>query len=559
MGRRPPFRTFHSAVQPLPRALAAVLAAALGAALAAVPAVGQAVAGRVTSQDDGRPVQGAFVVLFGEAGARESAVITDLDGRYLLRAGRPGRYALQVERIGFETVRSPLLELGTATAEYAFVVATRAIALPAITVELAGRGCARMGEGPEVQALWDEIRKALDVARWADEAAGVRYVLVRHEREVDMRHERLFAERRAPHVGSAVQPYTVSRPAAELVRDGFVAQDGRDLILYAPDAGVLLSDEFLDAYCFSLVRGQAGEAGLRFAPMRRRRAADVTGVLWVDRSTAELRRLQYGYTSLPGDLAQHAAGGAMQFRRLPGGLWIVDQWHIRGPLVQRAGHHGPTSQLGVREEGGVVMSARGRDGAVLYSRDGAGVVEGHYIDRVLGRPGGVIIHLSGTPHAVAALPDGRFRLEGVPPGRYAIAFSDTWVEDLRVPVALDSIVVAAGVVVHDVLGPTRDAVLRTLCPRVAPGSHAWTDGLLYGIVNRPDTGESIAGVEVRAEWDEDGRRRWRTAQTDEDGLYILCRVPWQRAVTVNVRTRGYVTAPMELLPGPPFRRHDIRE
>jgi hypothetical protein len=522
----------------------------------------QAVTGQVVAAEDGVPLQGAFVVLFDAAGTRQAAVITNSEGRYLLRATQAGRYTIQVERIGFETVRSPTLDVGAGTVEYRFTVPARAVALPAIAVATDSRGCARPEDGPAVQVLWDEVRKALDMTVWTQQAGAVRYTLQQHVRELDNRHAMLLSEARVHRVATSVHPFVAAEPAADLVRSGFVRRDGRDLILLGPDAQVLLSDEFLEGYCFSLVAGAGGEVGLGFEPVRRRRSGDVRGVLWVDRATAALRRLSYAYTGLPGDHAGHNAGGETHFRGLPNGLWIVDRWWIRSPLLQRARDAAASSQVGVREDGGTVLSARdARDVAgALYERHGTGVIEGSFHDRIH-RAGhaGAVIHLTGTPYSAVVDAARRFTISGVPAGRYGIAFTDAWVQELGVPVALDSVVVQGdGVTRHDMMGPTRTDVLRALCPGQHEGDATSGDGLLYGFVTRPATGEPLAGVEVRAEWLHREQRYSRIGRTRVDGRYTLCWVPADRDLHVRITTRAYRTDPATVPVDMPFRRYDIQ-
>lgn len=81
-----------------------------------------------------------------------------------------------------------------------------------------------------------------------------------------------------------------SAPAAELMQKGFVQQVADMMVYHAPDAHVLLSDEFLDGHCFSIRReeNRKGMIGLAFEPMpQRRRMRGMTGVLWLDERTAD--------------------------------------------------------------------------------------------------------------------------------------------------------------------------------------------------------------------------------------------------------------------------------
>jgi hypothetical protein len=521
----------------------------------------QAITGEVVAAQDGQPLQGAFVVLFDAAGARQAAVITNSAGRYLLRAPQAGRYTVQVERIGFETIRSPLLDVGSGTVVHRFTVPVRAVALPAIAVATDSRGCARQEDGPAVQALWDEVRKALHLTVWTQQVNAVRYTLQQHTRELDNRHARLFSEERVHRVTTSVESFEAAEPAAELVRSGFVRRDGRELILLGPDAHVLLSDEFLDGYCFSLVTGAGDEVGLGFVPVRRLRSGDIQGVLWVDRASSELRRLTYAYTRLPGDHAGYSAGGETHFRRLPNGHWIVDSWWIRSPRVERSIDRISGRQVGVREDGGTVLSARDALGAggVLYERHGTGVIEGSFHDRIheAGHTG-VVVHLTGTPYSGVVDAERRFRISGVPAGRYGIAFTDTWVQDLGVSVAVDSVLVGEGDVTrHDMIGPTRADVLRELCPGQREGDRTSGDGLLYGFAMQSETGDPLVGVEVRAEWRHGELRYSRLGRTRADGRYTLCWVPDDLDLHVRITTRAHRTGPVVLPADEPFRQFDI--
>ena len=67
---------------------------------------------------------------------------------------------------------------------------------------------------------------------------------------------------------------------------------GGDLQYSAPDARVLLSDEFLDTHCFRIAEAQNGDGriGLAFEPLEDSPLRDIEGVLWIDRSTAMLSR-----------------------------------------------------------------------------------------------------------------------------------------------------------------------------------------------------------------------------------------------------------------------------
>jgi hypothetical protein len=76
-----------------------------------------------------------------------------------------------------------------------------------------------------------------------------------------------------------------------------------------------------------------GLIGLAFEPARKRRVADVKGVLWLDAATAELRHLEFTYTNLPWDVPASRVGGRVEFEQLASGVWIVRRWYVRAPRM----------------------------------------------------------------------------------------------------------------------------------------------------------------------------------------------------------------------------------
>jgi hypothetical protein len=97
-----------------------------------------------------------------------------------------------------------------------------------------------------------------------------------------------------------------------------------------------LSEEFANSHCFSAREPGSDERGLigiGFEPTADRDMPDVSGVLWLDEQTAELRFVEYRYTDPPWDLEVSDAGGRIEFERLPTGVWIVSRWWIRMPVI----------------------------------------------------------------------------------------------------------------------------------------------------------------------------------------------------------------------------------
>jgi hypothetical protein len=534
-----------------PRLLWPAFFVALGAAQ---PLHAQTVTGEIVAADDERPLAGAFVSLVGADGRRHAGYVTDRDGRYTLRARASGTYTLQVERIGFETVTSGPLEIGNDTVRYRFVVPVRAVVLPALVVQTPNR-CGRSDSTPAVHALWSEIRKALDLTAWTQQSAGIRYTLVQQQRETTPAGSHLLYERRIPRSVTTALPY-VAVTAAELAQDGFFRRRHEQALLLGIDAEALLSADFLEVYCFRLVQGADGEVGLGFEPQQRRSVTDIRGVLWVDAASAHLRRLEYAYVNLPGDLSGRNAGGSVHFAPLADGTWIISQWTIYSPILSRPATARVTVASGWREDGGVVVAAE-RDGETIYVLDGGGVIEGRYTERYSrAASAGTVVHLSGTPFVGVADEAGDFRIEGIPPGRYAIAFTPAWFEDLRIPVALDSITVPADRPVrHDITGIAESRALHGLCPgeRDTPGLRP---GVIHGFVGHAETGRPRAYTPLFVQYRVDRVTYSKTVYTSSEGRYVVCFVPQRSVVQIRLVDGDEDEAVRLVLRGP-FLRHDF--
>ena len=91
---------------------------------------------------------------------------------------------------------------------------------------------------------------------------------------------------------------------------------------YAPDAEVLLSDQFIQTHCFSVVREtekHEGHVGLSFVPIESGRLVDVEGALWLDETSGELRTVEYRYAGLPASVSDPRNGGQLEFMPLLSG------------------------------------------------------------------------------------------------------------------------------------------------------------------------------------------------------------------------------------------------
>ncbi|MBW7935406.1 MAG: hypothetical protein H3C62_17720, partial [Gemmatimonadaceae bacterium] len=167
--------------------------------------------------------------------------------------------------------------------------------------------------------------------------------------------------------GVTVKPFQSLRPDS-LAKVGYMQEEANSWLYWAPDADVLLSESFAAGHCLGLTAGtgtRAGWIGLTFRPAQFRRGlVDVSGTLWLDRATNELRRMEYQYVGLPVTMQRAEPGGEVEFTRLPDGIWFVSKWEIRMPRMTLP--PGTPQLVGMWVKGGEVWwIRRGRD--LLYT------------------------------------------------------------------------------------------------------------------------------------------------------------------------------------------------
>jgi hypothetical protein len=180
--------------------------------------------------------------------------------------------------------------------------------------------------------VWDEARKALalTVRTAADSRVGFTFHTFRRATRLDTDSVLEDTVRQVEMLGGT--PFA-SAPLAELDRYGFVREVKNQLTFFGPDATTILSPVFLAQHCFSLREGgpeREGQIGLAFEPVPARRRPDVSGVLWLDAKSGELRRLEWGYTRVTTPPGKEPSGHA-EFVRLPNGAWIIASWGLRLP------------------------------------------------------------------------------------------------------------------------------------------------------------------------------------------------------------------------------------
>lgn len=324
------------------------------------PVDAQSLRGRVLAEGATGPVEGAFITLTDSTGRRVDSGLSDSGGYYLLRAGA-GSYVLRVERIGFETWTSPPVEIRAGedrTLELSIPV--RPVRLAELDVRV-HTGCLdQRDDGSAIWQVWDEARKALETAVFADESELFRFNTFVFDRLLEPTDLVLLRADTVLVKGATRTPFH-SLDAKLLAREGYIRNVADTVYFYAPDAAVLMSSEFLDTHCFGLDTTLPDLVGLTFGPAENRKLPDIAGVMWLDTETAELRHLEFRYANFPYRIPAERLGGWIDFVRLPGGPFVVERWWLRTPHV-RMGDRGPRID-GYVEHGGLiadVFTAAGR-------------------------------------------------------------------------------------------------------------------------------------------------------------------------------------------------------
>ena len=360
--------------------LVAALLAWFWLGTAAAPLAGQVVRGRIVLEDGITPAVGVVITAIGADSKRSANALSGSTGEYVLSLPASGRYELRVLRIGFK----PTIVGGVEVSRNSQL--SQNITLDRVPIVIAGMSvreradCGLAGRDAEIFIdLWEQARSALTAIHLSESSGVLDVRLMRTEGRVDAMN--FYAPDTVgsplPEVdSSSTREWVADRlfataPAETIEVAGYIRRQSSGGVIYdAPSADVLLSDVFLQTHCFSVVgppKAHPEWIGIAFVPRGRRDGiVEVMGTLWLDHSTAELRRLEFQYTNVPhavyemceGDPPQNppkrvctdfsedgthrfGVGGDADFQRLSTGEWLAVRWTIRtlsGEMNYRPAH-----------------------------------------------------------------------------------------------------------------------------------------------------------------------------------------------------------------------------
>ena len=401
------------------------------------PLLGQQLRGVVRDSGLAAPLPGAVLTLVDSAGVSLGRVISDGAGRFAIPL-QPRAARLRAVRIGYRP-RDLALTFAGDTLEIAMAKLPPMLATMRVTdSEL----CPGANASSAAVDLWEQAKAGLLATVVARETSPARMQSLTYSRATTPTDERVTQQRTQITSGFSNRPFVAAAQASYFARLGFMQEDASGRLYNAPDADVLLDDDFAATHCFrvqSADKEHPEQIGLAFSPARGRdRLVDVTGVIWIDRVTPKLRTLEFRYTGLEPAATESGSGGHIEFRTMQNGVAFIERWHLRlaslvaDPRRRSLPSGVPNDRtkrtdfrlVDLRESGGIVLDATWPDGVAWH--DSVAGLAGSVVQRhsSLAIPAATIT-LVGTNTETVASPDGSFGLLPLVPGRYTVVVTDT--------------------------------------------------------------------------------------------------------------------------------------
>lgn len=226
-------------------------------------------------------------------GATLQQGITSAEGRFRFVSVIAGDYHVQLLRIGYRPVLSPVVRVRAAeTVHHELRAPTQAVLLPTVTVHSRPTclDAAQLANDPRLASLWSEARKGVEIRR----AFELQYRFTRTLRQnvqIDWRFRR--------NAKRVEETTLVNEPDSVLARDERLREQNRAKgyteggRLVVPNEKELLDEAFLREHCLETSVGEAdGALGLRFRPAQPRPdLVDIRGTIWVEADTYQIQRL----------------------------------------------------------------------------------------------------------------------------------------------------------------------------------------------------------------------------------------------------------------------------
>ncbi|MEP6779664.1 MAG: carboxypeptidase regulatory-like domain-containing protein [Gemmatimonadaceae bacterium] len=495
----------------------------------------------------GQPLPGVVVMLLDSTLTAVNQALTNERGEYRVLAPASGTYRMRTLRIGYQPVLSKpvALAVGTTVSERIVLESVRVL-LPTVRVT-ENRVCGRQAaaESATMLAVWEQAMASVQAADLVSTSRGLTATTMQLDRRLDARGGRVREQLANVRTDYVREPWKAVS-ADSLRHQGYVWSDssGASSTYNAPGLKSLLSPFFLEDHCISLaVARDTGELGIAFEPTpARRKLSEIRGTLWLARATAALQRMEFTFTNTPGSaIANARAGGTMNFARLADGSIVVTAWDIRMPVFV---HDAPPSlAMHVAElastGGQLVLVQHGTD-TVYRSRPLT--ISGTVRDSLSGVPiARARVQLAGVPGESFSDERGRFRLDAVMPGEYALRVRTASLDSIR-SVSQLSVDIVDSLTELNIKIPTGAQLASALCGTSLNGGAGRGKGGILGDVQTGRDSTNSGNIRVIAEWTDvvisptssiqRNLRRMET-RTAANGAFRLCGVPTEATLSVR--------------------------
>lgn len=304
--------------------------------------------GQVVDSISGRPIVGGLAELWSMEGGFLARTVTSATGVFEFTNANKDRAVLRVLRIGYAPFRLTLNAGSPKEGLTRINWDAPNVSLPGQIVKVAANCRSQLADAKgTVATLWTEAQKALLLTTTLGNESAPTISRVNYDRTLDTSALNVRQIKTKTVVSQSRHAY-VSRPAKTLALLGYVSEDSSGTEFHAPDAEVLLSEEFAGTHCFGILTDHNRNQnliGISFEPARiQPRVIEIRGVLWIDQPTWQLRSLDFEYVGLPDVASSARSGGTVSFDKLPNGEWFVSAWmyecHIwphssKSPMVVR--------------------------------------------------------------------------------------------------------------------------------------------------------------------------------------------------------------------------------
>lgn len=284
----------------------------------------------------GARVAGSLVVALDERGQLVARALSGGDGAYTLAMPTSAKVSVHALRVGYEPSDAVQVDAPSS--------APLRLTLSSVRTRVSNEKSRQKSvcgtphdTTSDVTRLWEEARKVIASTRLTFGATPLSAHVIGFDRRTSRDGKSVIAERTHENDVSAHRPFS-SLPPDSIANAGYVIESESDVAYYAPDAEVLLSGRFADSHCFGVQSPPSAHPewiGLSFKPSKDRLGVkEIGGTFWFDRESLELRQLDYRYTNVPTAYLAAGVGGAISFRLMPFGAWIISAWEIRMPQGQ---------------------------------------------------------------------------------------------------------------------------------------------------------------------------------------------------------------------------------